>query len=269
MEYFEKYCSNTLAGSGNQLFFINDSFRKTTKSCCLYRIFEDGEYPYSFLFSNIIDSTYSDGKISHKNLVVDSWMIDEMNVGITSFCSEYSFEKPEIMKPVTFSGKRSRMVNPGEVFQSDPVVLKAGRGEYVCLEIAFSGKMIPYHEESIIPSFVYHNGKWVPSKRHPYASMIGADRKVDKRIAFLGDSITQGIGTPVNSYTHWNAVLSEMLGREYAYWNLGLGFGRADDAASDGIWLYKAKQNDIVFVCYGVNDILQGYDAETIKKIYK
>lgn len=56
------------------------------------------------------------------------------------------------------------------------------------------------------------------------------------------------------------------MGNEYAYWNLGLGYGRADDAASDGAWLYKAKQNDIVFVCYGVNDIIQGYGANEITK---
>ena len=96
--------------------------------------------------------------------------------------------------------------------------------------------------------------------------MIGVDRKAQKRIAFLGDSITQGIGTSVNSYAHWNAVFAEKLGSDYSYWNLGLGYGRADDAASDGIWLFKAKQNDIVFVCFGVNDILQGYNADEIKK---
>ena len=82
----------------------------------------------------------------------------------------------------------------------------------------------------------------------------------------MGDSITQGIGTPINSYAHWGAVFAGLLGNKYAYWNLGLGYGRADDAASDGMWLYKAKQNDIVFVCYGVNDIHQGYSVDSIKK---
>jgi lysophospholipase L1-like esterase len=126
--------------------------------------------------------------------------------------------------------------------------------------------MIPYHEESIIPSFVFSGGAWVASKKHPFVSMVGIQKNAKKKIAFLGDSITQGIGTPVNSYEHWNAVFAGLLGNAYAYWNLGLGYGRADDAASDGVWLYKAKQNDIVFVCYGVNDILQGYSADAVKK---
>lgn len=266
MEYFKKYTSNTLAGSGNQHFFINEDGTKKIKSCCLYKIFAEGSYLYSFLFSNIIDSTFSDGTVSHKNMIVDSWVVEEMNVGVSSSCNEKSFDYPKVMKPVLFSGDSKKTVNPGEIFSSDPVELTVKNGEYICLEIVFSGKMIPYHEESIIPSFVYQDGQWTASKLHPFASMIGTDRTVKKRIAFLGDSITQGIGTPVNSYSHWNAVFADKLGKDYSYWNLGLGYGRADDAASDGAWLYKAKQNDIVFVCYGVNDILRGFSSAEIKK---
>ncbi len=265
MDYFKKFSSNTLAGSGNQLFFSSDDETAPVKSCTLYKAFAEGSYYYSFLFSNIIDSTFSNGSISHKNLVIDSWTIEEAYVGVSSFCDEHSFEQPKGIKQVTFSGEKQKTVNPGEVFSSDPLELNIKNGEYVCLEITFSGKNIPYHKESIIPSFVYQNGEWIASKLHPFASMIGVDRNVKKRIAFLGDSITQGIGTPINSYAHWNAVFAEKLGSDYSYWNLGLGFGRADDAASDGIWLFKAKQNDIVFVCFGVNDILQGYDADKIK----
>ena len=99
----------------------------------------------------------------------------------------------------------------------------------------------------------------------PFAGMVGCDRKVKNKIAYLGDSITQGIGTKPNSYLHWNALLSEKIGEEYSYWNLGIGYGRANDAASDGAWLYKAKKNDIIFVCYGVNDILRGQNEEQIK----
>ena len=265
MEYFKSYCSNTLAGSGNQFFFHNENVQQT-KSCTLYKVTNGGEYPYSFLFSNTIDSTYSNGAISYKNLVIEKWIIEEMRVGVCPKCDEKSFKYPKDMKQVLFSGQKQKVVTPAELFCTDPVILNAKSGEYVCVEIVFSGNIIPYHEESIIPSFVYHNGEWVASKKHPFVSMVGVHRPVKKKIAFLGDSITQGIGTPVNYYEHWNAVLANLLGNEYAYWNLGLGYGRADDGASDGVWLYKAKQNDIVFVCYGVNDIIQGYTASEIKK---
>jgi len=266
MEYFEKYCSNTLAGSGNQHIFYNEN-EQQIRSCTLYKVTSDGEYPYSFLFSNTVDSTYSDGTVSHKNLVVDTWTIEQMLVGVSSRCDEESFVYPPEMKQVLFDGQKRRVVNPAELFCTDPVTLNAKSDEYICVEIVFSGNMIPYHEESIIPSFVYCNGEWIASQKHPFVSMVGVQKNVKKKIAFLGDSITQGIGTPVNSYEHWNAVLANLLGNEYAYWNLGLGYGRADDAASDGIWLFKAKQNEIVFVCYGVNDIFQQeYSADVIKQ---
>ena len=91
MEYFKKYHSNTLAGSGNQHFFINE--KGVTTACMLYKLTEGGNFSYSFLFSNIIDSTYSNGKVSHKNLVLDSWEIHSLRVGITDFCDENGFIK--------------------------------------------------------------------------------------------------------------------------------------------------------------------------------
>ena len=117
----------------------------------------------------------------------------------------------------------------------------------------------------MLPVFIKENGVFKYSKHMPFAGMIGIDREPRARVCYLGDSITQGIGVAKNSYKHWSALLSEKLGCDYAYWNLGIGYGRASDAASDGAWLYKAKQNDIVFVCYGVNDIYQGRTETQIK----
>ncbi len=265
MDFFNTYTSNTLAGSGNQTYFTTEDPQRIYKSRALYRVFCGGAYNYSVLFSNILDSTFSDGSFSRKNMIIDSWRIHGMRLGIVSACDETSMQEPYAACDVTFDGKTEKTVAPGELFGTDPVKLAPKEGEYICLEMAFSGDRIPYHEESIIPSFVLEGESWVPSKRHPFASMLGCDRGVRQRIAFLGDSITQGIGTPVNSYAHWNSVVAERIGREYAYWNLGLGYGRAEDAASDGAWLFKAKQNDIVVVCYGVNDILNGSSEEAIK----
>jgi len=265
MEFFKTYVSNTIAGSGNQCFFQNER-EAPTRSRTFYRVQCGGEYPYSFLFSNTIDSTYAKGEISQKNLVMDAWTIEEMRVGVTSRCDEVSFEEPQEMHGVFFGGERKKTVAPGDLFCTDPVTLKAKQGEYVCVEVVFSGKRIPNHKESRVPSFVDSNGAWIPSKDHPFVSMVGIRRSPKLKIGFLGDSITQGIGPPINSYLHWNAVLAEHLGNEYAYWNLGLGYARADDAASDGIWLRKAKENHVVFLCFGINDIIQGFAAEEVKR---
>lgn len=269
MNMFKKYSSNTLAGSGNQCFFINNTPDKTNIGRIYYKIFSGGKHMYSFLFSNITDSTFSDGSISHRNLIFDQWEITSLKVGICNECSEITVTEPGTFKTVTFNGDLQKKVMPGEFFYTDEVELEAAKNDYICMEIGFKGRVIPNHEESIIPTFVLENDKWIVSKSLPFPSMLGCDRKVCKKIAFLGDSITQGIGTDINSYKHWNAVLADMLGDKYAFWNLGLGFGRADDAASDGAWLYKAKQNDVVFVCFGVNDILQGFSAQQIKNNLK
>lgn len=277
-EYFEKYSSNTYAGSGNQLYFtMNDGEIRTGR--VLYKISSSGEYNYSMLFSNIIDSTYGDGSISHKNLLCDNWQIHSAKVGKCKKI-ESCKEVPEMsvadggedadivvsdMKTVTFDGRVSKEVIGGEFFSSDPIKMSFKKGEYLCLELTFTGKMIPYHEESLLPVFVKENDAWKYSRQMPLPSMIGCDRDVREKVAFLGDSITQGVGTRLNSYLHWNAVLSRKIGEEYAFWNLGIGYGRANDAASDGVWLYKAKQNHTVFVCYGVNDILQGRSCDEIK----
>lgn len=270
MNFFEKYTSNTIAASANQSYFAS-SENEIKTGRIYYKISEGGSFNYSILFSNIIDSTFSDGSHSHCNLICDGWKIHKAKIGK---CSDFAVGEEifSLTAPnasdfagLTFDGKSEKCVMPGEFFCSDPVRYEFKRGEYLCLEITFSGKMIPCHEETMLPSYVFENGGWKYSKLVPFAGMIGCDRMVKKRVAYFGDSITQGIGAGYNTYLHWNALLSQKLGSDYAYWNLGIGFGRAEDAASDGAWLYKAKQNDIVFVCFGVNDIQQGKGAEEIK----
>ncbi len=246
------FVSNTLAGSSNQYFFYSDG--KTHKGRIFYKIFDKGEYDYSFLFTNIIDSTYADGSVSYKNLTCGKWEIEQLQVACCDSIDNNI--SPENFRKVTFCGKEGKTVEENEVFVSDPVTLCPS--EYLCYEITFKGKMIPYHEELIISAFTEENGQWKADRRVPLPSKIGCARKVKKKIAFFGDSITQGCGTPNDSYAHWNSVLAQKIGNEYSYWNLGIGYGRASDAASDGIWLQKAKDNDVVFVCFGVNDILHG-----------
>lgn len=281
MSYFEKYHSNTTAGSGNQFFFSLKQGEKQTGRV-FYRIENGGSFHYSLLFSGVIDSTYSDGSKSHHDLPCHKWQIHKATLGV---CKAFPFsdipatlsmneegqkESADLticdLAPLTFSGRPDKQVTEGEFFYSDPVLLSVKRGEYLCLELTFSGEMIPYHEESLLPIYRSENGKWHYQKQMPLPGMIGCDHAVKGQVAFLGDSITQGIGTRPNSYLHWNAHLAEMLGSDLAFWNLGIGFGRAEDAAADGAWLYKAKQNNTVFVCFGVNDILQGRNATQIKE---
>ena len=256
--YFETYHSNTRAGSGNQSWFAAGEQKRTGR--VFYRVFAGGEYRYSLLFSDAMDSTFSDGSHSWANQTLGDWTIHAARLGVVKRAEIDGFDEPEQMIPLTFGGAGEKRVAAGERFFSDPVRVRAEAGEYLCLETTVSGARVPCHPETLLPSFVRTEQGWERSTDVLFAGMIGCDRPVRLRVGYLGDSITQGIGTRANRYEHWNAVLSERLGTDCAFWNLGLGFARAYDAASGGGWLEKAKQNDLVVVCLGVNDLF--HEAE-------
>lgn len=139
---------------------------------------------------------------------------------------------------------------------TDPIPLGATPGAYLCYEITLTGSCYPYHEEAVLTI--------VPDKQIPLPLMIGCDRKVSQKVGFLGDSITQGCGTEDDSYTHWVAKIAEGLPENCSVWDLGIGYARAYDAATDAGWLQRAKMCDTVHVCFGVNDILRGRTAEQV-----
>ena len=277
MNYFNEYTSNTVGAGANQ-FYFNMEKDEVRTGRIIYKIKAAGEYEYSFLFSNAMDSTYSDGKASHAGIDCGEWSIlraaagrckiksgvsvTDMKMGENESCDAIAYDFREL----SFDATPSRRVMPNELFSSDAVRLHFDEGEYLCLEITYSGKMIPYHEETILPTFVKCKEEWKYDRRIPFPSMIGCSRKAEKRIVFLGDSITQGIGTRPNAYAHWCALLADKLGDRYSYWNLGIGYARATDLYTNGSWMYKAKQCDVAFVCCGVNDIAQGIPEGKIKE---
>lgn len=262
MKYFDTYTSNSLTPAANQHYFVPSDPEGVCTARAFYRVFAGGRQNYSFLFSNILDSTYSDGSVGHMNLVCDEWEILAASVGAVDFCGMSEMPEPGELTPLTFGGREQKTVAPGEFFSTDAIELSPRAGQYICLELSFRGRMLPYHEEHMIPIFVKGEGGWCATNKMPLACMMGCDRPVDCRIGFIGDSITQGLGTPPNSFTHYAAVVADILGEGYSYWDLGIGFARANDAATDSAWLFKAKQVDVITVCLGVNDIFHGRTAE-------
>ncbi len=256
------FVSNTLAASANQLYFESDGIAVRTGRV-YYRVQAGDTFAYRFAFRNTIDSTYADGVISHHDLSLPPWEI--LRAAVTQ-CKAVLPQEPLTMTSLTFGGNSGKSVAPDEHFTTDPVTLTCEKGAYLCLEITYRGTRLPYHEESILPIFNKTDNGWVADKQMPLPYLVGCDRAVSHSIAFLGDSITQGIGTTPNAYTHWNARLADRLGDRFAYHNLGIGFGRASDAAANGVWFQKALQSDTVFVCFGVNDILQGACAAAVKR---
>ena len=272
MSYFKTYVSNTFAGSANQhVFSMNEGEVRTSR--VFYKITEGGEYKYSLLYSSIIDGSFR--RIGTPNTICDEWKIHKARVGkCCNFPDEKAVEDVDLdrdceikwLAKLTFDSKKSYTPDGGELFCTDPVPLSFEKGEYICVELTFSGAILPHHPEIQVPVYIFKDEKWVYGVETPVPCMIGCNRRIKERVAYLGDSITQGCGAGINSYKHWNATLSELLGGERAYWNLGIGYGKVSDPASDGAHMFKALQNDTVFVCYGVNDINSGKDADTVIK---
>lgn len=249
-EFYSHYASDCTAGCGNQL--LTRLEKPVTKiGRCWFRLRCGGEN-YALLFSNQIDSTYDDGSISRANDVGGEWTIDAMRVGL---CAGVGKE-PAVWHTVTFGRKAQKLVFGKEPFATDTIPLGAEAGAWLCYEITLTGSCYPYHEEAVLTM--------VPDKQIPLPLMIGCDRPVTRKIGFLGDSITQGCGTEDDSYTHWVARIADALPKEYSVWDLGIGYARSSDAASDQGWLARAKQCDTVHVCFGVNDVLRGRSPEEI-----
>lgn len=255
--YFKNFVSNTLASTQNQLCFASDG--EIQKGRVHLKAFVSGSFEYKLLFSDTINSTYAGGEISVANETCGDWTIHSAKVIVPA-----TDTKSENAVQLTFNKKKEKHVSAGEIFVSDPATIDVGDDGDFIFEIEFSGKKLPYFEEAIVPIYRLINGEWMLNKRVPLPTMIGIARNVEKKIGFLGDSITEGIGTGCGSYEHWNAKIAEIIGDKYSYWNIGIGFARAADAASNGTWLNKAKEMDAVTICLGVNDMGRGYSATEI-----
>lgn len=258
-EFFRVFTADTTAGSANQVLArFTEPVTRTGRVS--FRLTRGGER-YALLFSNRADSTCADGSISKVNDAGGMWKILSMRIGL----AKETGEPAGAYQTVAFDGQPSRTVQPGEgFFCSDPVILHALPGDYLVYEASVCGNDFPYHEQMVLNVYSGEKEPLPLDKRIPVPLMIGCDRPVRQKVGFLGDSITQGIGTPCESYAHWAAKAAKQLPEDVSAWNLGIGFGRASDAAADGLWLARAKKCDIVTVCFGVNDILRGRTAEEV-----
>ena len=269
MEYFKNYVSNTLAGTSNQLFCCNASADgKTSEGMMLYKATVGGEFDYSILFSNAIDSTYAMGLTGTPNMTLGDFDISSAKIGVLKKDNSATPESVEANTTLIDAAvKKYEHSSKVTYFETEPITLNAEADDYIVICVEFSGSRIPCHVEALIPTFKKVGDAWEADKSIPLANMVGIKRSVRATVAYLGDSITQGIGVDENDYSFWNAIVSKKLGNDFAYWNLGIGYARCKDVATDGAWLLKAKQADYVFVCLGVNDLLhENADADTLSK---
>lgn len=254
------YVSDTSAGSANQTWFACGP--QTHCGRVYYRL-RVGGTDYRLLFSDVMDSTFADGTHSRANDVCGGFRIVSARAGLCDRSDVQEAVEPLCWHTVTFDGNPSKAVGAAESILCDPIPLAAEAGQTLCIELQVQGECLPCHEELQVASFVKTDGVFVPSTQLPVPSVVAVKRDAVK-LAFLGDSITQGIGAVKDSYRHYVARVADRLPPSVAVWNLGIGYARSEDAASDGVWMAKALQNDAVVVCLGVNDLLRGRTVQEI-----
>lgn len=261
---FKKYVSNVPVSTGNN-YIIEKGQTVKFRARAYFRPNVYGEFSWRFYFCNTLDSTFADGKVAYRNKPGGTWRINAASVAVAPDSGDDN--GAEVMEkavpvssvtPVTFNGNASKTVSPDECFWSDAVTFRVEEGSYLVWEWEIEGDGIPFTPDSQVPTFCDWGDGWKFTIDCPLPAMLGCDRKVKKTIAFLGDSITQGCATTNNRYEMWVAKISFALGADYAVWNLGMGYGRGSDCATNGAWLRKAKQCDMAVLAFGVNDLESG-----------
>ena len=255
---FAAYPSAVPVGSGHNYILLGNHHLTIRAYLAAYPGLSD---KWRFYHQNGVDSTFADGEIAYRNRSGGSWTIVRARIGIGQCSSGVEMDTPDPVTgwvDVTYDGKTSRKVLPGECFWSDEVTLSLPAGHDLVWEWEIAGEDIPSTPDSQAATFTDTGDGFSFIEEAPLPDLFGNARPVHARIAFLGDSITQGCQTRKNRYEMWAGRIARALAPDYASWNLGLGFGRGADMATDGFWMRKAKTADIACVAYGVNDLLSG-----------
>lgn len=258
---FTGFVSNVPLGTGTN-FILDWGEPKRIRARAYLRVEAAGKFDWRIYYINSVNSTYDRGALAYRNRsggkfeIISARVADGGEIGAVD--PDPSAELRDAVT-ITFDGSRSHTAQPDERLWSDAVRLNVPEGHYLAFEWELEGNLIPCTTDSRALTFI-DDGAGMRTEDYlpcPLPAMFACRRPYIKRVAFLGDSITQGCGTLKNKYEMWAARIAGMLDG-YAVWNLGMGWGRAADAATDQSWLFKAKQNDVVILTLGVNDLLHG-----------
>lgn len=251
---FTTYVSNTVVSTGNN-FYIEKAENITYRA--YLPVEQYGELEYKFFFTNTVDSTYAKGKNAFVGKDGGAYTVSNAVIADGGTSTEDEITN---RTPVTFGGKETKEVAADESYWSDPVTMNIPEGHYMVWEWTVSGEGIPCNKMSSLTSTASSaDGETFQfCDEIPLPQLIGAKRDVKHTVAAIGDSITQGCQTEQMKYEFWASKISTQLGSDVAFFNCGLGWARASDAASNENWLSRVSQYDTVIVAFGTNDIVSG-----------
>lgn len=259
---FATYPSNIPLGTSHNHILHFDAPRRLTARAYV-RCLSYTPDTWRFWYSNTVDSTFGGFDYeAYRDQPGGNWTILSARIGDGGPYVEGFMDTPAPVTSwteVTFDGNSRKTVTPGERFWSDEVSFTLPEGHLLVWEWELEGNDIPCTPDSQAATFMaFDGGDPVFNIMSPLPDLMGAKRPVKNRVAFWGDSITQGCGTGNNLYQMWAGRIALALGKDYSFWNIGLGWARGSDAADGTAWRYKAAQVDTVCLVHGVNDILSG-----------
>lgn len=251
---FTTYVSNTVVSTGNN-FYIEKAENITYRA--YLPVEQYGELEYKFFFTNMVDSTYAKGKDAFVGKDGGTYTVSNAVIADGGTSTEDEITN---RTPVTFGGKTTKEVASDESYWSDPVTMNIPEGHYLVWEWTVSGEGIPCNKMSTLTSTTSSaDGEtFAYCDDIPLPQLIGAKREVKHTVAAIGDSITQGCQTELMKYEFWASKISAQLGSDVSFFNCGLGWARASDAAANENWLSRVSQYDTVLVAFGTNDIISG-----------
>lgn len=216
---FRTYPSNIALGTGHNWILCFDSPRRI-RARGYFRALSHTPDTWRFWFSNAVDSTFDQGAVAYPDRPGGNWRILSARVGDGGACSCEAMPEPAPVTgwvDVTFDGRASRDVASCERFWSDEISFTLPEDHYIVWEWELEGNEIPCTPDSQAPTFTAFDDEPLTFRAEcPLPDLFGARREVAGRIAFWGDSITQGCGTRNNFYEHWSARAALALGKNTA-----------------------------------------------------
>ncbi|WP_223879850.1 SGNH/GDSL hydrolase family protein [Paenibacillus spiritus] len=245
--------------------FIMDRPEPFTHTFVTYiRTREQGVLRLKLWHSNAVDSTWDEGQDSRAGIPGGEWQIESAWFAAGGRKDGQIAYEDRI--PVTFGGSRGKRVLPGECFWSDEASVELSEGQDLVfgwtLRTVSGGKTIPFNVEDMLATAYDGPGTGeqpgaltLSEKLLVLPAYIGYRKQVRRKLAFFGDSITQGVRTARDGYEYWAAKIADGLGPETSVYNLGSGWARAYDASGGGPWLGKMSGCDEALLVLGVNDL--------------
>lgn len=258
--------ATVVATTANFIMVCEEPFTHTYRS--IIKLREQGVLKLCFGFSNSVDSTWEHGEVAWAGREGGTWRIEAACIADGGREQSCSYDEATRVN-ISFGGQHTKDVLPGEQFYSDPVEINLPEGHDLVFSWTLSagaGATIPYNTESLLVTAYDAPGSRAAQGNEEgfresdnlllLPAWIGYEKDTEHQLVFFGDSITQGVRTAKDGYDYWVAKIGDHLGPSYGVWNLGSGWGRAYDAATDTSWLNKLKQGrDKLVICLGVNDI--------------